>query len=264
MGQFSSKTFLNNPFSRFHESIEDYNSNQAEWDDVSLYQFDNYERMKPHQARAKDVVGISPVVPLDDNDATLKFYDIQGESLYTNPPDSNLLTMDHGLEEDHIWSFRMSLYNQSGILNNYTKNIFSASKSNHVPFWGLKLSVPSFYRDQKLARYMRQWRLRIGLEHIKLRHAKTMRPNDPQQMRQFKKEIMEYLSWAYTQEEQDALKNVYVTDHKPVPKKYSTLSSEEDVHFYKIEKAFEDHYKKVEGIQLLPKKTGRFEKGTLA
>jgi hypothetical protein len=185
---------------RFHESIEDYPHNHQEWDDHSLYTTDNFERMKPHMAKKEDVVGTTTVVPIDDNDFNLKFYDIQGESLYTNPPDSNLLTMDHGLDEDHIWSFRMTLYNQSGIFNNYTKNIFSASRANHVPFWGLKLSTPAFYKDHKMQRYFKQWGLRVGLEQIKLRHARTMRPNDPAQQKQFKAEIMNYIEHAYEQD----------------------------------------------------------------
>jgi hypothetical protein len=29
----------------------------------------------------------------------LYFYDVQGESVYTNPPDTNLPVIDHGLDE---------------------------------------------------------------------------------------------------------------------------------------------------------------------
>ena len=73
-------------------------------DDITLYQVDNFERLKPYKPKDKNVVGICNPVPQDDNDETLKFYDIQGESLYTNPPDSNNPTIDHGLEEDDIWA----------------------------------------------------------------------------------------------------------------------------------------------------------------
>lgn len=249
---------------RFHESIEDYPHNHGEWDDHSLYTTDNFERMKPHMAKSEDVVGTTPVVPIDDNDFNLKFYDIQGESLYTNPPDPNLITMDHGLDEDHIWSFRMTLYNQSGIFNNYTKNIFSASRANHVPFWGLKLSTPAFYKDHKLQRYFKQWSLRLGLEQIKLRHAKIMRPNDPAQQRQFKQEVMSYIAHAYEQDQGAAMENVFVTDHKLVPKKYSTLSEEEDAHFYRIEQDLAAHEERVGKINLTRESRGRYERGSLA
>jgi len=67
--------------------------------------------MKPFSAKKSDVVGTTTVIPMDDNDATLKFYDVQGESLYTNPPDPNLPVIDHGLDEDHVWAFRLSSYN---------------------------------------------------------------------------------------------------------------------------------------------------------
>jgi hypothetical protein len=49
---------------------------------------------------------------MDDNDGLFHFYDIQGESLYTNPRDPNMPTIDHGLDEDHVWAFRLSGYNQ--------------------------------------------------------------------------------------------------------------------------------------------------------
>lgn len=173
--------FLDNQFTRFHESIEQYPQNHSEWDNHQLYQYDNFERMKPHTAKAKHVVGSSTVVPMDDNDETLKFYDIQGESLYTNPPDPNLITMDHGLDEDNIWAFRSTLYNQSGVYNSYTRNLFAATSANHVPWWGIKLSTPAFYKDEKMQKYLRQWSLRLGLEQIKIRHARTMRPNDKAQ-----------------------------------------------------------------------------------
>jgi hypothetical protein len=41
----------------------------------------------------------------EDSDEKFEFYDIQGESLYSNPPEPNWITIDHGLDEDYIWSF---------------------------------------------------------------------------------------------------------------------------------------------------------------
>lgn len=75
--------------------------------------------MKKFQADSKDVVGEAQVIPMDDNDGVLHFYDIQGESLYTNPPDDNLPLIDHGLDEDKVWAFRMTAYNQSAVINRY-------------------------------------------------------------------------------------------------------------------------------------------------
>ena len=36
---------------------------------------------------------------------------MQGESMYSHPPDPNYITVDHGLDEDSIWAFGKNLYN---------------------------------------------------------------------------------------------------------------------------------------------------------
>lgn len=148
---------LENPFSRFNDNIMNYSSVLEDMDDITLYQVDNYERLKPYKPNKKNVVGICNPVPQDDNDELLKFYDIQGESLYTNPPDSNNPTIDHGLEEDDVWAFRLTGFNQMAVDNSYVNNIYSASRASHVPFWGKKLIAPAFYKDEKFAKYMEQW-----------------------------------------------------------------------------------------------------------
>ena len=94
-----------------NENLEDYSSHQQDFDDHSLYETNTFERTKPFAAKKKDVVGDTTVIPMDDDDGKLKFYDIQGESLYTNPPDPNLPSIDHGLDEDKVWAFRLSGYN---------------------------------------------------------------------------------------------------------------------------------------------------------
>ena len=81
------------------ESIEDYPHLHDDIDDHSYYK-KKYERLKTFMTKKEDVVGASTVIPMDENDETLKFYDIQGESLYTNPSDPNIPTIDHGLNED--------------------------------------------------------------------------------------------------------------------------------------------------------------------
>jgi len=68
-----------------NENLEDYSSHQQDFDDHSLYETNTFERTKPFAAKKKDVVGDTTVIPMDDDDGKLKFYDIQGESLYTNP-----------------------------------------------------------------------------------------------------------------------------------------------------------------------------------
>jgi hypothetical protein len=48
---------------------------------------------------------------MEDNDQKLYFYDLQGESVYTNPPDSNMPIIDHALDEETIWCFPLTTYN---------------------------------------------------------------------------------------------------------------------------------------------------------
>lgn len=40
-----------------------------------------------------------------------------------------------------------------------------------MPYWGLKLSTPQFYSDEKMQKFMRQWQQKLGLEIIKARQA---------------------------------------------------------------------------------------------
>lgn len=103
--------YIDAPFTRFHKSIEEYGSHFKDVDDHVLYQVDTFERHKPFLPKQEHVVGTTTPVPMDDNDEVLHFYDIQGESLYTNPPDPNYPLIDHGIDEDHVWAFRKTGYN---------------------------------------------------------------------------------------------------------------------------------------------------------
>jgi hypothetical protein len=39
--------YLNMPFSRMHQNMQDYPAHLSDIDDVAMYQVDNYERLKP-------------------------------------------------------------------------------------------------------------------------------------------------------------------------------------------------------------------------
>jgi hypothetical protein len=188
------KPYLDNPFQRFHESIEDYPEFHDDIDDVSFTEYDNWERLKPYDAKDGTTVGDTTVIPLEDNDMKLYFYDLQGESVFTNPPDSNTPVIDHGLDERHIWAFNLTGYNQMAIKNQYTSNIWNATKAIHAPFWGQKLFTPAFYKEEKLGKFYRQWKARLGLEVIKMRHAIINRPGDLVQRRKMKDEIEAYIA----------------------------------------------------------------------
>ena len=105
------KQYLGNIFTRWHESFENYPSHLSDQDDVSLYETDDFERLKPFKAAKKDVVGTTSILPKEDNDEKWEFYDIQGESLYSHPPDHNNILVDHGLDEETIWVFPKTLAN---------------------------------------------------------------------------------------------------------------------------------------------------------
>lgn len=151
---------------------------------------------------------------MDDNDGVLHFYDIQGESLYTNPPDDNLPVIDHGLEEDKVWAFRMTAYNQSAVINSYAFAPLKMQQSSHAPFWGLKLATPVFYKDDKYAKWLKQWDQRSKLEVIKIKQALSLKPGDLYQQKQNKYEIQKYLNDVYAEQIEEQMKDVYVTDHK--------------------------------------------------
>ena len=109
--------YLDNPFQRFHESIEEYPDFHDDIDDVGFTEYDNWERLKAFDPKKGTTEGDTPVIPMEDNDQKLYFYDTQGESVYTNPPDSNAQVIDHGLDEQHIWAFNLTGYNQFAIKN---------------------------------------------------------------------------------------------------------------------------------------------------
>jgi hypothetical protein len=45
-------------------------------DDVSMSEYDNFERLKPYKPKAGTTVGITPIIPIEDNDTKPFFYDI--------------------------------------------------------------------------------------------------------------------------------------------------------------------------------------------
>jgi hypothetical protein len=68
--------YLDNPFQRFHQSIEEYPEFHDDIDDVGFTEYDNWERLKPFDAKEGTTVGDSPVIPTEDNDLKMLFYDV--------------------------------------------------------------------------------------------------------------------------------------------------------------------------------------------
>lgn len=96
---------FDNPFLRWHKSFEDYPSFLNDMDDYAMHETDDFERLKKFKPLKKDVVGVTPILPRQDSDEIFEFYDVQGESVYSNPPNPNHILVDHGLDEDYIWAF---------------------------------------------------------------------------------------------------------------------------------------------------------------
>lgn len=152
-----------------HKSIQEYPEFHDDIDDKGMFETDTFERLKPYKAKKGTVVGESPIFPIEDNDQKFTFYDIQGESVYTNPPDSDAPTIDHKLDEDYIWYFKRSVYNSPLISNLYLRDAWNAMSWDHAPTWGAKLAMPAFYNKESEKKFMFQWNLRLGLENIKLK-----------------------------------------------------------------------------------------------
>ena len=67
--------YLDNPFQRFHESIEEYPDFHDDIDDVGFTEYDNWERLKAFDPKKGTTEGDTPVIPMEDNDQKLYFYD---------------------------------------------------------------------------------------------------------------------------------------------------------------------------------------------
>lgn len=94
-----------------HEGLERNPEFHDDIDDIRFIEYDNWERLKPFQPKEGTTVGETNFIPPEDNDQKLVFYDYQGESIYTNPPDPNMPLIDHGLDEEHVWNFGKTGYN---------------------------------------------------------------------------------------------------------------------------------------------------------
>lgn len=143
----------------------------SDMDDYPMHETDEFERFKKYKAAEKDVVGVTPIIPRQDNDEAFEFYDIQGESLYSNPPPPGNPVIDHGVDEEYIWAFPTTLFNQTDVRNPYVAPGAHDFYRTHAPFWGEKLSQMAFHKREKLPKFYRHWQHRLGLEALKMEHG---------------------------------------------------------------------------------------------
>ena len=258
MGE-KNNVMYNNPLVRFNQDLATYPHDHSTIDDVRLTKTDNFERLKPRMPKEGTTVGTSTVMKIADTDEKLYFYDTQGESMYTNPPDPNIPVIDHGLDENSIWSFRKSIYNQNIIDNPYTRSVFTHMREHRAPWWGKKLSTPAFYTDEKLAKWYEQYAIKLDFESLKFRHAKELRTGDMMQRDSMKAEVQNFLANAEKKMLERELKDVYVTDHVPTGKKFSTLNEEEDVEYFNYVRAVEEY--KAKAAKGAPQRISQFRSG---
>ena len=116
---------LDNQFTRWNETIDENSNVLHSFDDEPLYQFEKYERLRHTDPDPKKTVGVAPLIPREDNDEKWYWADIQGETVYSNPPDPNLPVVDTRCDEEKIWNFRITNYNQSIIKNDIALDPFS-------------------------------------------------------------------------------------------------------------------------------------------
>ena len=209
------KIVTESPFNRGSELLEEYPLHLSDFHDDVLFEVGQAQRHEIFQMDSNKSAGETTLIPMDDNDEVLHFYDIQGESLYTNPPDPNMPTIDHGLEEDRVWAFPKNLYNMDMVVNPYSSgDDFENAMLSHVPFWKDKLMTPAFYKKQKWEKMLMQWDWRLGLAQIQKRQANQFTARfDKEGLKQNREEIQIYLAKIRTLQDQLALDDVYVTDH---------------------------------------------------
>jgi hypothetical protein len=233
-------------------------------DDMKMYQTDNYERLKPTMPKKGSIVGTTTVVPTMDTDEKLIWFDPQGESLYTNPPNPNAPLVDHGLDELQPWAFRKTNYNQIVVHNRHTRDLWSAIKEHNAPWWGKKLAAPHFYTKEKFEKFLSQYALRLDFENLKTRHARELMPGDLAQRDRMQREVATFLANAELKVHEHEMRDVYVTDHKAPVKKLLTLDAEEDQEYYNYMKRLEDYNNQpVKPERVSRFESGRYERGSL-
>ena len=231
---------LDNPFTRYNEDIADNPHHLYDIDDIPMVEYREFERTRPFRAKKGTTEGETFAIPIEDNDEKLVFYDLQGEGIWTNPPDENQPVVDHRLDEENIWAFPLSGYNQYVIKNNWARNVFDTNRRSHAPFWGQKLLTPAFTSHDKTSKFFKQWNIRLDFEILKMRQAMAYDGKDSTR-KAMKDEVEGFIAQAHQTISDEKLEDIYVTRHEPKPKKYATLGKAEDEQFYAYKKALAEY-----------------------
>lgn len=119
------------------------------------------------------------------------------------------------------------------IKNDYYSQSSRLFTNNYAPFWGEKLSIMNWHKRDKFPKFYRHWDHRRGLQMLLMDHVMRfgLAPTDADR-KAMVKEIQAYVAECYEYEHQEKLKDVYITDHKPVELKKATYNEEEDQDFF--------------------------------
>jgi len=168
------------------------------------------------------------------------------------------------MDEEKIWAFTKTLYNQDKIKNTYADQFGRAAKLSHAPFWGEKLTQPHFFKEEKLVTFYRQWEHRKGLEALKMKHAMQYggNPTDAQK-KLMATELSAYVDACYQDEANAKLADVYVTDHVAKEPLRLTNSEEEDQDFMDYEQSVEAYNADASSFQGAAGNSGRYARGSL-
>lgn len=124
--------------------------------------------------------------------------------------------------------------------------------------------MPAWYKPEKLGKFHRHWEHRKGLQMILMEQiAKYGNQPTDQQRHESEQQVGAYIAACYEHEKLMKLKDVYITDHKPVEKKKVTYSEEEDQDFFDYEKAVEEYNNDTSDLPSLETKRSRYERGSL-
>ena len=134
----------------------------------------------------------------------------------------------------------------------------------YAPFWGQKLSMPHYYKRDKIPKFQRHWNHRIGLEVLKINHVLKYGNNaTEEEKKHMGDELAKYIDDCYQVEKEEKLRDVYVTDHSVVEQKYLSSGDDEDEDFYNYQKSLEEYNNDVSSEAVFSNKKAIYEKGSL-
>lgn len=110
-------SFLDNAFVRWHKDIHEYPDHHSDYDDLHMTVSDEFERRKPFKSKSKVIKGETNLVTHKDDDEKPPISSVTGEHPFTHPMGSSKPVIDHGCDEEEIWSFPRNLYNQELVPN---------------------------------------------------------------------------------------------------------------------------------------------------